>query len=194
MPDKDIFDRTFAPGWANPARKINKIGDPKIAAHATARALRKDLHAMGGLRDSKKLYVLLLASQNGSFSRRIRRKQQCGLCTSCLLRRLSLIAADLVDADLPDDYQFDILKASSIENANRLFQFKAMRNQIQKLRTCLEAQNPWFELSHSYPILEEIKLNLGNLSKDNAELIQNKILYLYSNYVREWSIFESRIN
>lgn len=133
-------------------------------------------------------------SCDGSFSRRERRKRQCGVCTSCLLRRLSLIAADLVDADLPHDYQFDILKASSIKNANRLFQFKAMRNHIQKLRNCLEAQNPWFELSHSYPILEEIKLSLGILTKDNKELIQNKILYLYSNYVQEWSIFESRIN
>lgn len=66
MPDKDIFDKTFAPGWTNPARKINKIGNPEIAAHATARALRKDLRAMGGFRDSKKLHALLLASQNGN--------------------------------------------------------------------------------------------------------------------------------
>lgn len=66
MPDKDIFDRTFAPGWANSARQINKVGDPEIAAHAMARALRKDLRAMGGLPDSKKLHTLLLASQNGN--------------------------------------------------------------------------------------------------------------------------------
>lgn len=133
-------------------------------------------------------------SCDGSFSRRIRRKRQCGVCTSCLLRRLSLTAAELVDADLSDDYQFDILKTSSIESADRLFQFKAMRNQVQKLKTCLEAQNPWFELSRSYPMLEEIKLRLGNLTKADTALIQNKILYLYSNYVHEWSMFENRIH
>lgn len=133
-------------------------------------------------------------SCDGSFSRRVRRKRQCGVCTSCLLRRLSLTAADLVEADLSEGYQFDILKASSIENANRLFQFKAMRKQVQKLKTCLEAHSPWFELSRSYPMLEEIRLSLGNLTKADTELIQNKILCLYSNYVHEWSMFESRIN
>jgi len=71
MPDKDIFDKTFASGWANPARKINKIGDPEIAAHATARALRKDLRAMDGFPDLKKLYAFLLASQNGNTSEKV---------------------------------------------------------------------------------------------------------------------------
>ena len=64
-------------------------------------------------------------SCDGSFSRRVRRKTQCGICTSCLLRRQALAAAELSDIDLSDNYQFDIYRLSTIREAKRLSQIKS---------------------------------------------------------------------
>lgn len=133
-------------------------------------------------------------SCDGSFSRRVRRKRQCGLCTSCLLRRQSLTAAGLADNDFADDYQFDIFKASSIESAGRLFAYKAMQKQIHKIGTCLNAPRPWYELSLAYPSLEEIKLQLSGISHKKMPSLQKNIMRLYGAYLYEWHLFENRVN
>lgn len=133
-------------------------------------------------------------SCDGSFSRRVRRKRQCGICTSCLLRRQSLAAAGLAEYDPVDDYQFDIFKASEFQNSDRLFAFRAMQVQTQKIKDCLQVSNAWSALGSAFPILEEVKLRQGNLSKPKMEVVQRQILRLYSVYLHEWSIFENRMN
>jgi hypothetical protein len=133
-------------------------------------------------------------SCDGSFSRRVRRKRQCGVCTSCLLRRQSLTAAGLSEYDFVEDYQFDVFKTSKFQNANCLFAFKAMQNQVQTIKGCLQAPNPWLALGVTYPILEEVKLRMSDFSETQMQNLQQKILRLYSTYLHEWSIFESQIN
>ena len=133
-------------------------------------------------------------SCDGSFSRRVRRKRQCGVCTSCLLRRQSLTAAGLAEYDFVDDYEFDIFKTSAFQNTDRLFAFHAMQNQAQKIKSCLQAANPWLTLAATYPILEEMKLRLSGLSELKMKSVQQKILRLYSAHLNEWSLFENQTN
>jgi hypothetical protein len=133
-------------------------------------------------------------SCDGSFSRRVRSKRQCGVCTSCLLRRQSLTAAGLAEYDFVKDYEFDVFKANAFQNTDRLFSFRAMQNQAQTIKGCLQARNPWHTLGATYPILEEVKLRLSGLSETKMKSVQQKILRLYSAHLQEWSIFESRIN
>jgi len=130
-------------------------------------------------------------SCDGSFSRRVRRKTQCGICTSCLLRRQALAAAELNDIDLNDNYQFDIYRLSTIRERKRLSQFKAMQYQISKIKSCLDRKNAWFELAKSFPNLEEMKLRVCGSSKNEQILFQEKVLNLYSKYLNEWNKFKS---
>ncbi len=117
-------------------------------------------------------------SCDGSFSRRVRRKTQCGICTSCLLRRQASAAAELYDIDLNENYQFDIYYLSTIRERKRLSQFNAMQYQVSKIKSCLDRKNAWFELAKSFPILEEMKLRICGSSKNEQILFQEKILNL----------------
>ncbi len=96
--------------------------------------------------------------------------------------------------DQDTNYQFDFFQTKSIKDKNRLLDFKAMKNQALKIEKCLSSRKPWFELSKNFPLLEEIKMEISNLSEREMVLIQDKILRLYSNYINEWQLLEQRLN
>lgn len=140
------------------------------------------------LKDSIKKTV----SCDGGFSRRIKGLAHCGLCTSCILRRQALFAAGLSGDDT--NYQFDFFQTKSIRDKNRLLGFKAMKSQVLKIERCLSSRNPWFELSRNFPLLEEVRMEISNLSERKMVVIKDKILRLYSNYINEWQLLEQRLN
>lgn len=119
-------------------------------------------------------------------------KPQCGFCTSCLLRRLSLESADLSAYDAGDRYIADLRSPSFNESSKQLQSIKAMEWQFHKLSQALAHADQWQSLAIEFPILQTIVSELGSHSKEDTESLRQSILHLYANYISEWKHFSAR--
>lgn len=121
-------------------------------------------------------------------------KPQCGVCTSCLLRRLSVENANLTDFDDGEHYLTDLASYTSQPSFAQLNDLRAMEWQYLTIKNCLLSENAWQELILEYPILQTIVSELAVQKKLHSEDIQNKILLLFSRYCEEWKNFSARRN
>jgi 7-cyano-7-deazaguanine synthase in queuosine biosynthesis len=121
-------------------------------------------------------------------------KPQCGTCTSCLLRRLSLETANLINLDNGNSYLTDLASPFTNLSSFQLNDLSVMEWQYQTLKTCLATENCWQSLVIEYPILQTIVSELITHKNLGSEDIQNKILLLYSQYCAEWETFSARQN
>jgi 7-cyano-7-deazaguanine synthase in queuosine biosynthesis len=110
----------------------------------------------------------LSISCDSGFATRTPGKHPCGLCTSCLLRRMSLAAAGRSDLDSASEYRTQ-------EPAGR-YEFGAMRWQVARLRRCFESDDPWAALVSEFP---EVSAVLHRLSAQS-------VTRLYEAYISEW--------
>ncbi len=109
---------------------------------------------------------------------------QCGYCSSCLLRRQALIAADIKDKT---KYLFPHGKIIQQEH---LSSWRLMDQQVQILSNALDSKEPFFQLSMSYPNdLPEIISAVSARSNRNFDDVKNDLVNLYRTYVREWPDF-----
>lgn len=105
---------------------------------------------------------------------------QCGICTSCLLRRQSITAAGIDDPTVYDDLCIS-------KNGDHLC---AMTYQVNTLRRLLNQHNPWPGLSLEYHDLDKIVDCLSRNDIEESTLLKKQIIQLYSKYVDEWKVFE----
>lgn len=119
-------------------------------------------------------------------------KPQCGVCTSCLLRRLSIENADLTDFDDGEHYLTDLASDTSQPSFAQLNDLRAMEWQYQVINNCLSSKDAWHNFILEYPILQTIVSELADCENSQSEDIQNKILLLYSQYCAEWESFSAR--
>jgi hypothetical protein len=128
-----------------------------------------------------------------SFPLRIPVSHQCGTCTSCLLRRLSLFSAGLGVKDQASAYQHDVFNLKSFksydEKRKKLYPFLAMSDQANKIESCLNSPLPWLALMGVFPELREIQESISKDTNQNQEKIAELILELYHEYIREWKGF-----
>lgn len=108
---------------------------------------------------------------------------QCGVCTSCLLRRQSLSALGFDDQTSYDN---------KFINQNGLH-LSAMLHQVNRIRELLQQANPWVSLSGEYHDLDDIVDHISLQTKQESSDIRRQIIRLYSKYVDEWKIFEEHI-
>lgn len=121
-------------------------------------------------------------------------KPQCGVCTSCLLRRLSLENAGLINIDEGKNYLTDLSNAFSQPSFNQLNDLRVMEWQYQAIDICLAEENPWQALIIKYPTLQTIVSELVINYGMKIEELQTKILSLYKRYCAEWENFSAREN
>lgn len=121
-------------------------------------------------------------------------KPQCGFCTSCQLRRLSLEAADLSEFDDGDRYLTNLSDASSIFPPRHLNNLKAMEWQYQEIKHCLAQEDPWQSFSAQYPMIQLIVSELQIYKGKDMTKLQNGVLRLYKQYCLEWEQFSARRN
>ena len=122
------------------------------------------------------------------FPQRVQQYPQCGLCTSCLLRRLSLYAAGLAGWD-PQNYRIDVLQDGWSAPFEKLFQFRAMLYQAELLKAALRSTAPWRGLVRQFPNLFEIAALEGDGS---AAFTGGRFIDLYRRYCLEWEQFPVR--
>jgi hypothetical protein len=109
----------------------------------------------------------LTVSCDTGFSARVKDRLPCGKCTSCLLRRQSLLAANRPDLDGAHIY-----RTQSPEGTPAL---EAMLWQVDLLRLCLGQQDPWIGLVSEFPEI----LDVGSVKRRD-------VINLYRSYVQEW--------
>lgn len=134
-------------------------------------------------------YLRLTFSCDG-FPVQAKNKPQCGSCTSCLLRRLSLHAADLMKFDSGSAYTADLVAGKV--NDRRLRYLRVMEWQYHKIKRLLSAESPWVSLTIEFPDLKRISAELSARGLFTESHVEESILALYTRYVEEWDGFPAR--
>ncbi len=134
-------------------------------------------------------YLRLTFSCDG-FPVQVKNKPQCGSCASCLLRRLSLHAADLMKFDPGSGYMADLVAGKASDR--RLRYLRVMDWQYQKIKRLLNSESPWVSLTIEFPDLKGISAELSKRGHVTESDVQHSILGLYSRYVEEWDGFPAR--
>ena len=87
------------------------------------------------------------------YPQRVPNQAQCGICTSCVLRRQSLFSAGLTDHDPGGAYRHDIFKGLSNLSTEEAHGFGVMSEQVSRIDGCLDSDRPWQKLTVAYPEL-----------------------------------------
>jgi hypothetical protein len=119
-------------------------------------------------------------------------KPQCGYCTSCVLRRVSLEAAGFSTYDPSSEYLCDLASPVFEATENQLYGLKAMEWQVRKISQRLRSSDPWHSLITEFPSLQSITTSVATRINGGEKEVQRLLLQLYANYVSEWDGFSAR--
>ncbi len=128
-----------------------------------------------------------------SFPVRVSGQPQCGYCTSCILRRMSIHAANLGGYDLADGYRHDVLNSEPTLNQKQIYELSTTAYQAHKLKRCLASEDPWKSLTSEFPKLAITCAELTLLKGLTHNDVVSKFLRLFRSYVREWGSFPANI-
>jgi 7-cyano-7-deazaguanine synthase in queuosine biosynthesis len=132
--------------------------------------------------------VPITASCDG-FPLRIREMPQCGLCTSCLLRRLALHAAGLEHVDPRKYYRDDVKNSLDVIDRRKLYPLWATLDHVDRLGTCLASEFPWEALTDTFPELLKIQEAMVRHDGGNPQEIADAYVQMYRTYEEEWERF-----
>lgn len=116
------------------------------------------------------------------------RRHQCGICSSCLLRRQALHSSCLSPIDMKSQrYRWDILLGLEQLSERRRDAFNLMDGQVATLQ---ETGFIWPALSQKFPLLCEVEdvMAAEGLPRANA---REGLVRLYSQYCTEWASFSN---
>lgn len=119
-------------------------------------------------------------------------KPQCGFCTSCLLRRVSIEAAGLSACDPSDQYVCDLLNPVVKASEKQLRHLNAMEWQFRKINQRLASSDPWHSLVTEFTDLQSIASELGPRTSGGEEEVRRLLLQLYVRYAAECDKFSGR--
>lgn len=119
-------------------------------------------------------------------------KEQCGLCTSCLLRRISLAAAGLVTPDQEfAHYEDDVYQVlPTPNNREKLMPLGAMRVQADRLQSALNSSDKRKALIREFTELQRIRVALARLENRPLDDVTRDLVNLFNTYLREWDLFD----
>ena len=107
----------------------------------------------------------------------------CSRCSSCLLRRQAL----LVNGCQDQEYRVPATRRSDgrvmAKDGNFL---RAMLRQVDTLRQCVTANDPWEALASEYPDLPSIAWWLTSTKQGEQPEIEQQLVQLYRHYATEW--------
>jgi 7-cyano-7-deazaguanine synthase in queuosine biosynthesis len=117
---------------------------------------------------------------------RVHRKKvsQCGYCSSCLLRRQALAAQSIEDETRYVSKELLSKRQTLPEDKY----YTAMYFQVENLRSVLGQADPWQGMIKNYSYLQETVDRTYSREKITKEIMQNKLLAMYKNYIHEWDI------
>lgn len=113
----------------------------------------------------------------------------CSRCSSCLLRRQALLA------NACQDQLYRVPAARRSENRVILKDgnfLRAMFQQVDTLKRCVTANDPWGALASEYADLPPIVWWLASTKQGEQQEIEQQLVQLYRQYVAEWDIADVR--
>lgn len=128
-----------------------------------------------------------------SFPLRNARAAQCGVCTSCLLRRQALWAAGLEQDDPGELYFYDVISPPGDLKDARWHPLRDMLGQVDTFRRALASQRPWDALAGEFPMVKQVAWNLEDRRLANSSReAQSQLMSLIGRYCAEWEQFPPR--
>jgi len=118
-------------------------------------------------------------------------RPQCGTCASCILRRLSIEAADLDDYDLGQGYVRDVKSPLFIPSDSAASVLAHYEGQASALDKALNDKNPWQALALEFPELFEVESALKPNDQSEQD-VREALIQLLRNQVAEWKAFSGR--
>ncbi|MBA4159726.1 MAG: 7-cyano-7-deazaguanine synthase [Gemmatimonadetes bacterium] len=122
------------------------------------------------------------------FPQRVPGKPQCGVCTSCVLRRQALAAAGLTAWDPPDRYRWDVLSPAAEVPGAKLLGLHAMLDQANRLLRLTQHDDSYRALARQYPQIAELVCMLVREPAE-ADRLAHELAGMYERYVHEWNGF-----
>ncbi|PZW22863.1 hypothetical protein EI42_05314 [Thermosporothrix hazakensis] len=162
------------------------------------------------LRDAELGFLGARTISCDSFPARIKKWDQhieihCGYCSSCLLRRQALFAAELIDVDRASHYCIDVCQPWPKQQLPGMIcigkydlvrmqePLKMMLDQVALLRSACQAARPEIELLRSFPdlsiALEAIQEAPQLFDLQPGDNYLGKLCSLLRCYVQEWDRF-----
>lgn len=136
-------------------------------------------------------HVLPLTFSCDGFPVRAKNRGQCGFCTSCLLRRLSIQASGLSEHD-STGYLNDLCSPRYTGSERQLHSVRAMEWQAHRIHRALSKEKPWEALLDEFVELHRLQFDFCRSSDVQPSEFQTRLLRLYSTYVGEWQSFSAR--
>jgi hypothetical protein len=124
------------------------------------------------------------------FPQRVRDKPQCGLCTSCILRRQALFTAGLYSGDRAAGYREDIFGSLHHVSDSKLYPFRSMVLQANRISEVMVDERPWDSLCARFPQLLELAVRLQDSASTTS--VGGQLLQMYRTYAEEWQQFPPR--
>lgn len=122
------------------------------------------------------------------FPQRVLRQSQCGLCTSCILRRQSLYASGLGHVDAAGGYRYDVVHPRAALTLGQMHGLLVMRDQVNHIALCLSSADPWRALVERFPHLLAAQAVLVEEVLSPAE-VRARLMRMYRAYIQEWAGF-----
>jgi 7-cyano-7-deazaguanine synthase in queuosine biosynthesis len=109
---------------------------------------------------------------------------ECGYCSSCLLRRQALIAAELGDlTKYMVPHGLSLRKDPSTHLRAMLVQVERFEKIFKKYKT---PDTQWVALVHEYPELDDIVDRTTNIEALSTDDMRQRLINLYQRYSQEW--------
>ena len=122
-------------------------------------------------------------------------RDQCGLCTSCLLRRLSLHAAGLggMEHDLPI-YRDDIYALPLLDTDNqRLRPYFFMQQQAETMQAVLQGGHDMLPFRLAFDAIEEARTAIETLTSWTTSEVDHRLADLYTRHSAEMQAFHQEL-
>jgi 7-cyano-7-deazaguanine synthase in queuosine biosynthesis len=119
-------------------------------------------------------------------------RPQCGTCTSCILRRASIVGAGLSKFDPGSGYLVDLLSNTIRIREHQQQNLRAMDWQVRRFRQRLKSTNSWTAFIHDFPELRKVEETIISQTEEDRKVLQTALLRLYAQYISEWDDFSSR--
>lgn len=119
-------------------------------------------------------------------------KPQCGVCTSCLLRRVSLEAATGNFYESGSSFGTDLTSLEKHPSSNQLRSLQSMDWQVERIKSLLDEGDAWLALVREFPILSGIASVVANEDKVSPEFVKAELMIMYRTYCDDWMQFSAR--
>jgi hypothetical protein len=119
----------------------------------------------------------------------------CGKCTSCILRRVALAAAnwDELVGGPATTYRTDWFNAAEAWSSENITHLVAMRDQVERLREVTQEAGTFAALDQAFSALFDVVILAPTFGLTEDE-VAHRLLQLYRAYVREFDAFLARID